>query len=603
MKLLDFVVDCNLPFSTIQQPSFGSLLRAVAGADVSIPSNTVFMKFLKTTFDDMKMKLSQILRKQKYVCVTCDVWSSHAQAYLGMTVHFYNDRLQLESYVLAFRQLKERQTHAVMASEILKVFQEYGIEVKKITNIVTDGGSAFGKAFKVYGVGSDPLTEKHHSQNIDDVIPELMETEDENEAETIPFMQHEDGELFLSNIIQLDDDVSSGLPADMEGESNIESNFDELDRSREENFFDEIHEVSSAELGNSTSVKLPKQRRCLSHLLNLIAGDFVKALSGRAKTAYVKTFSKLQAIWVFPRRSSLAKTICKEVFGCVLIQPNDTRWNSKFDAVKHLFGMKDKINLFVEKLKTRMNSAEMIQFLNNDDERLIAAYIKVFEPVAIALDRLQGERNSGQGYILPTLYTMRFIIAEINGGGPITKVFQDIMLSVIDKRFGNYFKMDENTSELYIASLSTPLFKSSFIRHDSDFNLARRMIESACLAVMPPERIQSNDLNTTHPSEPRDNFFMSFSNRRNVRRSSMEQSVSLELDNYFEDARTELEMLHDYPLVKEVFLKFNTTLSSSGAVERLFNQSSLIFTRPRNRISPSNFEYCLLLHHNRRLIN
>lgn len=77
----------------------------------------------------------------------------------------------------------------------------------------------------------------------------------------------------------------------MEGESNIESNFDELDRSREENFFDEIHEVSSAELGNSTSVKLPKQRRCLSHLLNLIAVDFVKALSGRAKTAYVKTFS------------------------------------------------------------------------------------------------------------------------------------------------------------------------------------------------------------------------------------------------------------------------------------------------------------------------
>lgn len=146
----------------------------------------------------MKMKL---FLKQKYVCVTCDVWSSHAQAYLGMTVHFYNDRLQLESYVLAFRQLKERQTHAVMASEILKVFQEYGIEVKKITNIVTDGGSAFGKAFKVYGVGSDPLTEKHHSQNIDDVIPELMETEDENEAETIPFMQHEDGELFLSNII------------------------------------------------------------------------------------------------------------------------------------------------------------------------------------------------------------------------------------------------------------------------------------------------------------------------------------------------------------------------------------------------------------------
>lgn len=40
---------------------------------------------------------------------------------------------------------------------MLKVFTEYGIYVEKITNIVTDGGSAFCKEFKVYGKESDPL--------------------------------------------------------------------------------------------------------------------------------------------------------------------------------------------------------------------------------------------------------------------------------------------------------------------------------------------------------------------------------------------------------------------------------------------------------------
>lgn len=267
------------------------------------------MKFLKATYDETKMKLTQLLKKQKYICVTCDVWSSHAQAFLGMTVHFYNDQFHLESYVLAFRQLKEQQTHLVMASEIFKVFKEYGIVVEKVTNIVTDGGSAFGKAFKVYGKGNDPLVEKSNQINIDDVDAVTNEIEEEVTTENIPFMQHEDGELFFSNIFQLDDEADDGLPSDLDDDSNEES--DESEHESEEDLFNEIRNARDST--NNAPVQLPKQRRCLSHLLNLIAKDFVKALSGRAKTAYVKTFSKLQTIWVLPRKSPQAKTICKKV--------------------------------------------------------------------------------------------------------------------------------------------------------------------------------------------------------------------------------------------------------------------------------------------------
>lgn len=118
------------------------------------------MQFLKNRYDEMKAKLTVILGKQEYICITCDVWSSRAEAFLGMTVHFINDEYELESFILAFRQLKQRQTHDVMAIEISKVLTEFEIIVGKITHIVTDGGSAFGKAFKVFGKGSDPLVEK-----------------------------------------------------------------------------------------------------------------------------------------------------------------------------------------------------------------------------------------------------------------------------------------------------------------------------------------------------------------------------------------------------------------------------------------------------------
>lgn len=61
--------------------------------------------------------------------------------------------------------------------------------------------------------------------------------------------------------------------------------------------------------------------------------------------------------------------------------------------------------------------------------------------------------------------------------------------------------------------------------------------------------------------------------------------------------------LHDYPLIRELFIEFNTTLASSGAVERLFSQRSLIFTPRRNRISDDHFEYALLLKYNYKILD
>lgn len=54
-------------------------------------------------------------------------------------------------------------------------------------------------------------------------------------------------------------------------------------------------------------------------------------------------------------------------------------------------------------------------------------------------------------------------------------------------------------------------------------------------------------------------------------------------------------MLHEYPLVKHLFIDTNTTLSSSGVIERMLNHASLIFQPRRNRLSAANFEKALFL--------
>lgn len=108
--LLSFTVESNLAFNVAQQPAFKTMLENLSGRKISIPTTKRIMQTLDQQYDRMKTNLKSILSKQKYVCATCDVWTSRAKSFLGMTVHFIDSKYVRQSYVLAFRQLKQKQT-------------------------------------------------------------------------------------------------------------------------------------------------------------------------------------------------------------------------------------------------------------------------------------------------------------------------------------------------------------------------------------------------------------------------------------------------------------------------------------------------------------
>ena len=71
-----------------------------------------------------------------------------------------------------------------------------------------------------------------------------------------------------------------------------------------------------------------------------------------------------------------------------------------------------------------------------------------------------------------------------------------------------------------------------------------------------------------------------------------------EVDIYLSDASNQLENLDNYPTIKKVFIKYNTSLPASAAGERLFSVAGLIFTTTHSRLSDKNLEQLIFLRAN-----
>lgn len=61
------------------------------------------------------------------------------------------------------------------------------------------------------------------------------------------------------------------------------------------------------------------------------------------------------------------------------------------------------------------------------------------------------------------------------------------------------------------------------------------------------------------------------------------------------DTLTDLMELNAYPVLKALFVKFNTLISSSAPVERIFSFSKMILRPQRQRLNDKTYEELLIL--------
>ena len=115
--------------------------------NLSVPSRRTLVRHVHDLYDIEKNSLIEELKSIKYVSCTADMWSSHKQGFLGMTVYYVDPNSLLHrSHALTCRRFQYSHTGesiAIMTAEILKEFNL----IDRIVGIVTDNAANMVKEF------------------------------------------------------------------------------------------------------------------------------------------------------------------------------------------------------------------------------------------------------------------------------------------------------------------------------------------------------------------------------------------------------------------------------------------------------------------------
>ena len=138
-----------------------------------------------------------------------------------------------------------------------------------------------------------------------------------------------------------------------------------------------------------------------------------------------------------------------------------------------------------------------------------------------------------------------------------------------------------------LATISHPYFKLKPILKEKRDALKQQLIDTA-------NKLSSNVSEGFKCNKSSDTFFH-WSDDEEETPQTQKNITSIEVLQFLEDSNNNLKSLCCYPKIKNVFLKFNRSLTLSAPDERLFSFASIILQGRRERLTDKNFEKLTLL--------
>ncbi|KAL7838611.1 hypothetical protein AOLI_G00270150 [Acnodon oligacanthus] len=135
------------------------------------------------------------------------------------------------------------------------------------------------------------------------------------------------------------------------------------------------------------------------------------------------------------------------------LRPNRTRRNSLFLVVERILCIQREQG---EKAIRNVCTALKIKMLNPADMGFLAEYTAVMNPVAMALDILQGESHVHMGFLLPTLSQLQEKLKKLKSSCKVCRSLPAALQTGIQKRFREV----SQDPELIAAAILPPKFRT-----------------------------------------------------------------------------------------------------------------------------------------------
>ncbi|XP_019216869.2 uncharacterized protein LOC109202836 [Oreochromis niloticus] len=186
-----YVVEEMLPLRTVESPSFRCILNKipVCVKKAALPDRKTFSTYLDKCYADMEMELKETFESLEYISTTANIWTSHNKSFLRMTAHWTDPSTFVRGHAaLACKRVRGRHTYEVISNEIEQVHSAYGLN-SKVTATVTDNGSNFIKAFRMFQKSdSDEESEEDEEVTFTDV-EQTLSTESEGQFSLPPHLR------------------------------------------------------------------------------------------------------------------------------------------------------------------------------------------------------------------------------------------------------------------------------------------------------------------------------------------------------------------------------------------------------------------------------
>lgn len=354
-------------------------------------------------------------------------------------------------------------------------------------------------------------------------------------------------------------------------------------------FYENVSGILEGEPEQDLLLFLPTVQRCASHTLEqIVTEDFWQAVSqGPMCQLHYSAMAKVYAIWSKCHHLQVGMDVAEEIGKMALVVPAVVRWNVEYNAMQKIISLS-------ERELTELCARLEVPRLQPEEAAFLKEYVTVFHPLAFALELFQAEQKCYLGLVIPTILSLK---NKLNEQKDAADYFTDVINAIvmaIDVRFQDLFA----STEAKIATATTPQFRLWWMAASERDEMCTLLASEA--SQMDPSIITvANTSRNSSTIQSEDDFFSYGPVKPSIQ--IQQRGVMEEVQKYIEGKGKSLECLQDFPRVKQLFLKYNTTLPSSAPVQRLFSQKGNLVTSQRNFLTDDYFERIQLLRYNNSL--